>query len=165
MLTFFKGAIKTSRPFTFDFKFAPVFAREKCMLLMLFLLVKKQMQIFTVAEPSAGRFVRLLCRVAVCIWLKSEKAKQFRKEVTFILRPHLLQAQWNSRMLGKESQRVDSAISVVKQDKLVVLQVLLIKILSLVSHFYHSFDHNELYYYFNLPLRPLIIYLFFLLEG
>lgn len=90
------------------------------MLLRMPLLVKKQMLIFT----SAGRFVRLLCRVAVCrpIWLKSEKAKQFRKEVTFILRPP---PPTSSVEQSDAWQRVTesriSAISVVKQDKLQVL--------------------------------------------
>lgn len=103
---------------------------------MLLLLVKKQMLIFTVAEPSAGRSVCLLCRVAVCIWLKSEKAKQFRKEVTL------------RRMLGKESHRFDSLPLLWLNRtncRFCFQNHHLIKILSLVSHLYHSLDHNELY--------------------
>ncbi len=83
---------------------------------------------FNHRRASSPAELCVFCVAFVLLWAlgwKARKQNSLGKEVTFILHPRLPQAQQNSRMLGKESQWVDTAISVVKQDKPVVLQVLL----------------------------------------
>lgn len=79
------------------------------------------MLIFTISSAELCVFC-----VAVSIWLKSEKAKPFRKGSDFHFTPS---PPTSSAEQSDAWQRVTvsrhSAISVVKQDKLAVLQVLL----------------------------------------